>query len=299
MQGQFRKHIKRTFVVTCSLFIGWVLYSLVSHRIWSTEEQYEHQLKVFSLNTHGMMVGEGVTRKQEMLRYINQQDADIVCLQEVLVYKNPQRFTLPDLREAMHKYPYTYYDFKVYNSRRQFGNVVFSRYPLINKQTIRYESKSNISSQCDVVVGKDTLRLMVNHLQSYGIEKEDLQFDTLSVEGIKKSSLNQKLQHADRLRHNQAKAVKQAIRKSPYPVIVVGDFNAIPLSYVYWKIKFGLRDCFLDSSIGKLGNTYNSKGVGIRIDYTLCSRDLHPIECKVDKQAQYSDHYPMITTIGW
>ncbi|MBO7160689.1 MAG: endonuclease/exonuclease/phosphatase family protein [Paludibacteraceae bacterium] len=149
------------------------------------------------------------------------------------------------------------------------------------------------------MVGKDTLRLMVNHLQSYGIEKEDLQFDTLSVEGIKKSSLNQKLQHADRLRHNQAKAVKQAIRKSTYPVIVVGDFNAIPLSYVYWKIKFGLRDCFLDSSIGKLGNTYTSKGVGIRIDYTLCSRDLHPIECKVDQQAQYSDHYPMITTIGW
>jgi endonuclease/exonuclease/phosphatase family metal-dependent hydrolase len=246
-----------------------------------------------------MMVDEKIEQKMQMLNYLNQQNADIICLQEVLVFKNPKLLTLPALREAMRKYPYTYYDFKVYNTKRQFGNVVFSRYPLINKQTIRYESKSNISSQCDVVVNKDTLRLIVNHLQSYGIEKEDLQFDSLSVEGLKNSSLNQKLQSADTLRHRQAKIVKQAIRRSPHPVIVVGDFNALPLSYVYWKVKWGLRDCFLDSSFGKLGTTFKHNGIGIRIDYTLCSRELQPIECYVDQDANYSDHYPIITTIGW
>ena len=105
-----------------------------------------------------------------MLQYINQLDADVVCLQEVLVYKSGNRMTLPALREAMRKYPYTYYDFKHYNSRRQFGNVVFSRYPLINKQTIRYESASNISSQCDMLVHDDTIRLIVNHLESFRLE---------------------------------------------------------------------------------------------------------------------------------
>jgi endonuclease/exonuclease/phosphatase family metal-dependent hydrolase len=248
-------------------------------------------------NTHAMMIGENMAAKQSMLTYINNQDADIVCLQEVLVYKNPERLTLPALREAMSNYPYTYYDFKHYNSKRQFGNVVFSRYPLVNKKTIRYESRSNISSQCDVLVGKDTIRLMVNHLESYRFVKEDMQFDSLSVEEIKNSGLIHKLQYAGKLRQKQAKEVKRSIRQSPYPVIVVGDFNAIPLSYVYWKIRFGLRDCFLNTSFGQLGNTYKKGPMGIRIDYILCSRKLTPIKCEVDR-VKYSDHFPVVATIG-
>lgn len=293
-----RKHIKRILIILSILFILWILYSLVSHQFTSPKHT-THTLKIMTYNTHGMMIDKKIDEKKQMLDYINRQNADIVCLQEVSVYKNPARLTLPALREAMKKYPFTYYDFKVYNTKRQFGNVVFSRYPLINKKTIRYESQTNISSQCDIVVHSDTLRLMVNHLQSYGINKQDLQIDTLSMDGIKNSTLNQKLQIADKLRHQQAKEVKHAIHKSPHPVIVVGDFNAIPLSRVYWRIKFGLRDTFLEGSLGRLGNTYKRNGVGVRIDYILCSRSLNVIESNVDKTAKYSDHYPLVSTIGW
>ena len=293
-----KKHIKITLVAIISLLILWLLYSMVSHRFIPPQET-DNTLKIMTYNTHGMMIGERIDDKKKMLEYINLQNADIVCLQEVSVYKNPAKLTLSALRKAMKQYPYTYYDFKVYNSKRQFGNVVFSRYPLINKQTIRYESQSNISSQCDVVINCDTLRLMVNHLQSYGLNKEDLQLDTLSMDGIKNSTFGQKLRTADKLRYQQAKQVKRAIRKSPYPVIVVGDFNAMPLSRVYWTIKLGLRDTFLEGNFGKLGNTYKRKGIGVRIDYILCSRSLHTIKCKVDNTAKYSDHYPLISTIGW
>lgn len=293
------KTIKRTLICLGTLLLLWMLYSLVSHRMPSEEKEYDHVLKVLTYNTHGTMVNKSIAEKKVMLQYINEQDADIVCLQEVLVYKNPKYLTLPALREAMKKYPYTYYDFKQYNTKRQFGNVIFSRYPLINKQTIRYESQTNISSQCDVVVQYDTIRLIVNHLESYGLVEQDWHVDSISIEGIKNSSLSRKLRSADRLRHDQARAVKRAIRQSPHPVITVGDFNAIPLSYVYWKIKFGLHDCFLDSSLGQLGTTYKRGGIGVRIDYILCSRKLHPIQCKVDKLATYSDHYPVAATIGW
>lgn len=276
----------------------WIISSLFSHRVRESKKDYEQTIKVMTYNTHGMMLNHRIADKKAMLRYINDQDADIVCLQEVLVYKNAERFTLPALREAMKQYPYTYYDFKLYNSTRQFGNVVFSRYPLTNKKTIRYESQANISSQCDVLVKGDTLRLIVNHLESYGLVKEDLHFDTLSMKEIKNSSLFHKLKHAGQLRHAQANEVKQNIKTSPYPVIAVGDFNSIPLSYVYWKIRLGLRDCFLESSFGQLGNTYKRGPLGIRIDYILCSKSLYPIKCKVDK-VEYSDHFPLTATIGW
>lgn len=292
------KRTKRIVTIMLTLLLVWILYSLVSHRFRQPKETFSHTLKVMTYNTHAMMIGDKLAAKKEMLQYINNQGADVVCLQEVLVYKNPARLTLPALREAMSNYPYTYYDFKRYNSHRQFGNVVFSRYPLTNKNTIRYESQSNISSQCDVQVGDETIRLIVNHLESYGLVREDLQFDTLSMAEIKNSSLVQKLQHAGKLRHQQAREVKRSIRQSPHPVVVVGDFNAIPLSYVYWKVKFGLRDCFLESSFGKLGNTIKKGPLGIRIDYILCSRELSPIKCEVDR-VRYSDHFPVCATIGW
>lgn len=292
------KNIKFIIVVLLAFLVLWAVSSLFSHRVQQPQEDYGQRIKVMTYNTHGMMLNHPIADKKEMLRYINEQDADIVCLQEVLVYKNAKRFTLPALREAMRQYPYTYYDFKLYNSTRQFGNVVFSRYPLINKKTIHYESQSNISSQCDVLVKDDTLRLIVNHLESYGLVKEDLHLDTLSMKEIKNSSLIHKLKNAGQLRHMQANEVKQNIKSSPYPVITVGDFNSIPLSYVYWKIRLGLRDCFLESSFGQWGSTYKRGPLGIRIDYILCSKALHPIKCEVDK-VEYSDHFPLTATIGW
>ena len=278
------------------LLIG-VVSLFVSHQWKQPQQDFSHTLKVLTYNTHALCMGNK-HQAQQMLAYLNQQDADIICLQEVRVYKDAQRMTLPLLRQAMSQYPYTYYDFKRYNSRRQFGNVVFSRYPLINKQTISYESKNNISSQCDVVVKRDTIRLIVNHLESFRLMKEDLQLDTLSVSHFKQSSLNQKLHAASELRQEQAKAVKEAINHSPYPVIAVGDFNSIPLSYVYGKISWGMRDCFLEGSFGRLGNTYKTGPFGIRIDYILCSKELTPIKSKVDR-VTYSDHFPVCASIGW
>ena len=292
------KRFKRLIIILFTLIVLWMLYSLISHQFRKPTDTFNHTLKVITYNTQSMMIGHKLADKKSMLQYISSQNADIICLQEVLVYKNPERLTLATLRDAMKQYPYTYYDFKHYNSKRQFGNVVFSRYPLINKNTIHYESQSNISCQCDVAVKNDTFRLIVNHLESYRLEKQDLHLDTLSVDGIKNSTLVNKLKSAGKLRHKQANEVRRSIRKSPYPVIVVGDFNAIPLSYVYWKIKLGLHDCFLESSWGQLGNTYKKGPFGIRIDYILCSRNLTPIKCEVDR-VKYSDHFPVCATIGW
>ena len=287
------KKIKLIVIILISVILLWVVLSLMSHRLFKPAN-CAHTLKIMTYNTHGMMIGETLSAQKDMLRYINSQDADIVCLQEVLVYKDPQLLTLDTLRNAMSNYPYTYYDFIFYNDKRQFGNVVFSRYPLINKSTINYESTSNISSQCDIVVGQDTIRLITNHLESYKFNHRDMQL----FEEIGYSPIVQKVQDSDELRHKQAKEVKQKIRESPYPIVVVGDFNAIPLSYVYWKIKWGLRDCFLSSSFGKLGNTFRKGILGVRIEYILCSRDLTPINCTVD-EVNYSDHSPVIATIGW
>ena len=291
--------IRKIWLCTLLCLCAWCVWSLFSHQMpWQRHEKTDHEVTVVTYNTRAMLIGESLDKKKAMMQYINQLDADVVCLQEVLVYKSGNRMTLPALREAMRKYPYTYYDFKHYNSRRQFGNVVFSRYPLINKQTIRYESASNISSQCDVVVGKDTIRLIVNHLESFRLTKEDLNIDSLTSNSWQESSLNRKLTTASRLRRTQVNALRKAIRQSPHPVIAVGDFNSLPISWVYWRMNLGMHDCWAESSMGQYGSTYTRGMLRARIDYIFTSRKIKPISCEIGN-ATYSDHYPVIGTVGW
>ena len=293
------RKIKIICLSLLAIVVLWLAWSLLSHRMpWQEYSQMPHELKVLTYNTQGMAVDKYLDTKLEMLEYINKLDADVVCLQEVLVYKKGNRLTLPMLREAMSQYPYTYFDFKLYNSRRQFGNVVFSRYPLVNKETIQFESKANISSQCDIVVNEDTIRLMVNHLESFYLNDEDLDLSDLDVSNIQENSLVRKLVRANRLRHDQVSVLRKAIRQSPHPVIAVGDFNSLPISWVYWRMNLGMRDCFAESSVGQYGSTYQRKGMSARIDYIFTSRKLKPISCEVG-DAEYSDHYPVMATIGW
>ena len=43
----------------------------------------------------------------------------------------------------------------------------------------------------------------------------------------------------------QVQILKNFIEKSPYPVILAGDFNSVPNSYEYWLTISGvLKDCF-------------------------------------------------------
>lgn len=184
-----QKHLGRWIaggivVLLCAV----LLLSLFSHGNGADPQDYAHRLTVLTYNTHRM----GEFRKppqNRVLQYLLRQDADIICLQEVEVYRDATYLTLGELRGTLReKYPYSYIDFSVYNSRRQFGNVVFSRYPLINKQTIRYPSRANISSRCDVVVGADTLRLITNHLESNRFDRGDFAEHIANGDSLKQSA---------------------------------------------------------------------------------------------------------------
>ena len=296
-----KKHIKRivalVLLVPIVLVGVWVALLLFSHG--SPTDEYEHHLSVLTYNTHQMGQYEKAYQNR-VIRYLQRQDADIICLQEVDVYKNDKYLTLPELRKALEKYPYTYFDFKIYNKRHQYGLAVFSKYPLSNKNTVRYSSRGNISDYCDVAVGKDTFRLFNNHLESNRLVVKDLP-DSIESAALKESvqRISDKLESARKIRQVQAKAIRAEIEKSPYPVIVAGDFNVTPLSYTYLKIRGGeLRDCFLATSWGQWGATVVKRHLGVRIDYLLCSRELHPVETHIDR-LNCSDHYPVTTTIGW
>lgn len=301
-----RRHIF-WYIVLALFIIGCIicLLPMVSHGSPPSEAELArmpNRLTILTWNTHQM----GQYRKPKdnaILQHLLTQDADIICLQEVDVYKSPEFLTLAEVRHSLGaKYPYSYIDFSVYNNRRQFGNMVWSRYPLINKKTVDYEIRSNLSSRCDVVVGEDTFRLIVNHLESNRFTSTDMTInDGAKYENIRNSAkrIGHKWTKARNRRRGQARAVRKEIDNSPYSVIVVGDFNDIPLSYTYYTISKGLHDAWLETSWGKWGTTFKLKGsFGVRIDYILCQNPLVPVQCTV-KETTGSDHSPVEAVLAW
>lgn len=276
------------------------LRATFSHQMSSLpEDATPSRLKILSYNTH-LLQNNTPFEKNELLRYIRNSGADVVCMQEYAVYKNAQYPTFQRVKDYLTEvYPYTYFDFSVHNPRLQYGLAVYSKFPLINKTTIPIQAIGNGANYCDIIVHGDTFRLFNNHLQSNSLQSSEID-SLLSLSDQRKhlTSLNTKLSSNLALRATQAETIRRAIDASPYPVIVCGDFNDVPASYTYRHLARGLRDAFLTTSRLRTGHTFVMRGMGVRIDYILHSDRLNAIDFDINR-VPYSDHYPVTATLTW
>ena len=269
-------------------------------------ENTERSFSILTYNTRMMywMVKE---RGNPIISHILTTDADIVCLQEFSTSLKKEFLSEKDILKMLNRYPYYHieYNVKNYHSMNS-GNAVFSKYPIIKRERIMYDTRGNLSMFSDIVIAeKDTIRLINNHLESNVInDKErqkisDLQsnFDTDNLKSTTKY-LSGQLTAAYRVRARQADKIAQVVSKSPYKTVVCGDFNDVPGSYAYSKIKGDkLKDAFTEKGFG-LGWTYNSSLFKVRIDYVLYPEDFTLSKYEV-KKVKYSDHYPVYCRINY
>lgn len=280
-------------------------------------------LRILSYNTQLLQRNTPI-EQNGLLAYVKSSGADLVCMQEYAVYKDHRYPTFEGVKRYLREeYPYTYFDFPLHNSRLQYGLAVYSKYPLIHKQTIPLQTEGNGANYCDVVVTaggrSDTIRLFTNHLQSNVLQPTEIDslFSLPTIINAAKNAPSRadvlpegrgrviktsgKLRRAYAKRTTQVEQVRSAIEASPYPVIVCGDFNDVPVSYTYRHLSRGLKDAFLtasDSPAFSTGHTFVRKGLGIRIDYILTSPTLHASDFRIDR-VTYSDHYPVSCTLSW
>jgi endonuclease/exonuclease/phosphatase family metal-dependent hydrolase len=104
-----------------------------------------------------------------------------------------------------------------------------------------------------------------------------------------------KLIKASKRRAVQANVISTHIQNSSYPVIVCGDFNDTPVSYVYHKIRGGLKYVFVEAGKG-CGGIYNGRLPSYRIDFILFYSSFNAYNYK-RKKVNLSDHYPVFVTL--
>lgn len=265
-----------------------------------TDHLPEESLKILSYNIMGF---DGCTKKNgknPILTYLQESGADILCLQEYTTSNSKQHLTQKDIDHALKDYPYHRID-KLGNSQATTNRIAcYSKYPILSTRKLDYKSNYNGSVVYELKIGKDTLTLINNHLESNKLTKEDkvVYEDMLAspqrdkVESGARLLLG-KLAEASALRAPQADAIAQAVEQSKYStVIVCGDFNDTPISYTHRVASQGLNDAFTQSGQG-LGISYNQNKFYFRIDHILTSKNLQTYNCTVDKSIKDSDHYPI------
>ena len=239
----------------------------------------------------------GTTSEKKVLEFLKTQKPDILCLQEFFLSGKPEQEEAEVNTELGGNY---YFHIKILGSgkNRFYGIATFSKYPIIRKGEIIHPGTSSLSIYTDVLIQKDTFRIFNNHLQSFRLRRMERSFiEELIVSENKETidevkSLSVSLKKGFVMRARQAKAVKEQINRSPYPVIVAGDFNDTPVSYAYRKIRKGLNDSFVNSGYGA-GFTYKGNYPPNRIDYILYDNALINRYFEIIK-VRYSDHYPIV-----
>jgi endonuclease/exonuclease/phosphatase family metal-dependent hydrolase len=181
------------------------------------------------------------------------------------------------------------------------GTVIFSRYPIEAGGEIPFDNTSNSSLWADIRIGKKLVRFYNVHLQSNKVAsttEKVIKNPNLDEEKTWRSigSVVKRVGGATSIRAEQAQRVRQHIESSPQPIVVCGDFNDTPNSYVYAQLSAGLADTFREKGLG-LGTTFAGALPLLRIDYILTEKSFATFSCMTIKGGE-SDHYPVVATLG-
>lgn len=292
----------------------WLLISLAgflltigTSRIWfpvnagTAEDEPGKTIKVMTFNVMYLDYvsdsdGNGM---HPIVEYIAQSDADIVCLQEVGTDFLHTRLKDKKTKKLLKAYRYVLSG----SSEGRYSVVCLSKYPVISRHRIDYESQSNSSYRYDFQIDDQVVTVINNHLESNKLNsKEKDHYTNLITSGGESEELTKvaeligsKVGSATSIRAAQARAVSEEISACEHPVIVCGDFNDVPGSYVYKTIAKGLSDSWVEQGLG-WGNTFHENMFLFRIDYILHSSELKTVDVMRDK-VKISDHYPLIATL--
>lgn len=261
------------------------------------------ELRVMSYNVHlfdryNSDRNESYKTKSKILSYIESRNPDVVCFQEFYHQDPPTSFVTKDtiLKLMNTKHYHERFAHKL-AGRQNFGVAMFSKYRIIEKGNLNFESYKGNYNYCiyaDIVKGIDTFRVYNVHLQSIKLQKDDYAiFDPANTNGGDQSSnvfkLVSKIRNAYPVRAKQAELIREHMSESPYNVIVCGDFNDTPVSYCYNRFGSSLTDAFRNTSKG-IGVTYAGRIPAMRIDYIFHSKTLGSRNFTI-QNAALSDHY--------
>lgn len=271
--------------VLLSLFVLLIGYTYVTslYKFSSSKHvESENNMTLMSYNVRLFNVYNWIDKTDvtiQIMDFIKAEDPDVIAFQEYH----------PNDRVESSLYQYRFEELE--GDRMKHGQVIWSKFPIINSGSIDFKDTANNAIFADIVKGEDTIRVYNIHLQSSGINAN---VDELKKEESEK--LLKRVATTFRMQQDQAEMIVQHKQNSPNKMIICGDFNNTAYSYVYKLIKEDLVDTFVDAGNG-FGRTFDFKYFPVRIDFILADEAFEVNGFK-NYNVKLSDHYPILSTVS-
>lgn len=226
-------------------------------------------LKVLTYNAkNGAYADESTGKNLES--YLKKQNADVVFLQET---------RLDEEKLFQHQHEVI---------------AIRSKFPLENIQSLITDGSNSYAVSADITVQGTKIRLINIYLEPFQLKKTMVRpTRDVDTNKLKAKRLIKRMLPVFRSHQSQVTLIQDAVESSPYPVILGGDFNAVPNSYEYYQLSKMLEDPFLEVGRGSATSFHDYK-FPIRIDYLFGSPSLETTSYHVDRAIAISDHFPVI-----
>lgn len=264
------------------LLLGWSsIGGLI--QFGNAEISDKEAIKILSYNVQGLFIRkEDKKTINDLTQFFHnkQRDIDVFCFQE----KGNKNETI--LNQIFPESSYI---------GSMFGTAIFSKYAFLDKGIIKIGGNTGEAVWADVKFPNGTARVYSFHLSSNLISKRtddlleegELNEETWSgFKGILRSYTSHSVK-----RKKQLDILMDHVRKSPYPVILAGDMNDVPQSYVYRLFTKDRQDSFRSKGNG-MGVSFGDTYPFLRIDYILPDHNFSVLKHEV-KDVAFSDHYPV------
>ena len=274
-------------VACCIPYIGTLYQPGFLH---SHEDASKNGLKIatynvamFNRETSGFMA-------QDILAEMRRENVDVLCLQEYNDISGDK------------KNSDSYKDYFPYMATGREDMVIYSRYPITQSKKLLFEDTNNSAMWADIDVKGIEFRVFNVHLETTGINR------TLHKAG-KMMAQNQDISNSRILnaiygnymmgmyfRSGQAIQIANEKANSKFPVILCGDFNDVPYSFVYNTMLGNMVDGFKECGHGCM-YTYRGGKKAVRIDYIFHDQDIKGVDY-YRTDLSYSDHYPVFMKVA-
>ena len=241
-----------------------------------------YNVAMFGRETSGFMA-------QDILSEMKKQKVDIVCFQEYNDHAGDRKNS-DSYKE--------YFPYMV--AERDL--VIYSRYPITANKSIKFEMTNNGAMWAEIKINDAVYRVYNVHLETTGINSMLHRAAKVQAQGVEVQSnaLLNALYGSYTVgmiaRSGQANIVAMDMRESEAPVIVCGDFNDVPYSYVYNTMLGDKIDGFKECGSGFM-HTFRGGKKMVRIDYIFHDKNLEGVSF-YKKDLSYSDHYPVFLRIA-
>ena len=208
---------------------------------------------------------------------VKEEQPDIVCFQEVSF----------GMKKEFLDYKYHYLMKIPSGDKVHLG--IFSKYPIVNAETLDFPNSLNNGSYVDIAYKQDTLRLYNLHMQSFGITQ-----GTGVLRSQSSKSLYRTVVNAFKKQEEQAEMIAQHRKASPYKTLICGDFNNTQFSKAYHLLKGDMQDSFIEAGSG-YGRTLSFFNIPLRIDFIMADSSFE-VKGHKNYNFKYSDHYPVMAS---